>query len=144
MKKIIRKLFPSKEMRAYRKMYRRHRKELVDYAKKIREWDYGWLHDGVIMQIRHMYEYYTAGNNVYQSDESENKIIEQLKHVLDLQNKLDNVWEEWDRGHIQNEDGSIAPTEKSADSYRTVCDKETALYEEIYSYIGKNIQWWWD
>ena len=84
MKKIFRKLFPSKEMRAYNKMYRRHRKELVKHAKETREWDYCWLYDGTIMQIRHMYEYYTASNNVWQSDESLNEIIEQLKHVLDL------------------------------------------------------------
>lgn len=144
MNKFLRKIFPSKEMRAYRKMYRKHRKELIKHAKTIREWDYGYLHDSVMMQIRHMYEYYTAGYNVYQCNESKNQIIEQLKHVLDLNAKFDTLWDDWDRDHIQNEDGSIAATEKSADSYWTVRNKETALYEEIYSYIGKNIEWWWD
>ena len=34
MKKLFRKLFPSKEMRAYNKMRRRQRKQLIEHAKK--------------------------------------------------------------------------------------------------------------
>lgn len=144
MQRFFRKLFPSKEMRAYRKMYRRHKKELVDYAKKIREWDYGYLHDSVMMQIRHMYEYYSAGNNVWQSEESKNQIIEQLKHVLDLNDKFDTVWDDWDRGYIVNDDKSVTPIERSTKTYFEARNNVTKLYEEIYSYIGKNIEWWWD
>lgn len=50
MKKLFKKLFPSKEMRAYNKMYCRHRRELVRLAKTIREWDYCWLYDE---RVRH-------------------------------------------------------------------------------------------
>ena len=64
MKKLFRKFFPNKEQRAFNKMHRRHRKELVKHAKKTCEWDWGWLHDSVIMQIRHIHEYYSEGNNV--------------------------------------------------------------------------------
>ena len=144
MKRLFRKIFSSKEMRAYRKMHRKHRKELIDHAKKTCERDYGWLHTSVIMQIRHMYEYYSAGNNVYQCEESKNEVIKQLKHVLDLVDELDNLWDTWEYDPIKNDDGSITVTEESRNNYRKINDREEELYEEIYSYIGKNIQWWWD
>lgn len=144
MKKLFRKLFPSKEMRAYRKMHRRHRKELVKLAKTIREWDYGWLYDSTIMQIRHMYEYYTARNNVYQSDESLLPLIDSLKHVLDLDNELEHLWDDHVGGHVVNEDGSISATEESAKSFIDRSKREQELYREIYYHIGSNILTWWD
>jgi hypothetical protein len=127
MKKLFRRLFPSKEMRAYRKMRKRQRKELLKLAKETGVWDWSWLHDMVIMQVRHMYEYYTENNNVWQSDETRLPIIEQLKHVLDLNSEIDNLSE--DIGIID---------------YKEFDKKERELYEELYSYIGKYLQWWWD
>ena len=144
MKKLFRKLFPSKEMRAYNKMYRKHRKELVKLAKKDRDWDYGWLDEFVLTKIRHIYEYFSERNNVWQTDETLNDILEQLKHVLDLYEELDHLWDDHIREHINNDDGSITPTEASANSYIKRRNREQELYEEIYSYIGKHIQWWWD
>ena len=142
--KLLKKIFPSKDFRIYRKIHRKHRKELIKHAKETCEFDWGWLHTSVIMQIRHMYEYYSAGNNVWQSEESLNRIIEQLKHVLDLADELEHLWDDWDYEPIKNDDGSITVTEESHDDYRKIGDREEELYEEIYSYIGKNIQWWWD
>lgn len=144
MKKVLKKIFPSKDLRIYRKLHRKHRKELVKHAKETYEFDWGWLYESTIMQIRHMYEYYSAGNNVCQSEESLNQIIEQLKHVLDLADELEHLWDTWDSDYIKNDDGSITATEDSANSYRKISAREQELYEEIYSYIGKNIQWWWD
>ena len=144
MKNLFRKIFPSKEVCAYRKMHRRHRKELMKLAEETREWDWGWLDDAVRIRIKHMYEYFSTGNNVWQTDETRLSIIEQLKHVLDLYDELDHLWDDHTRGHIVNEDGSITPTEASTKSYIEKINREQELYEEIYSYIGKYIQWWWD
>ena len=144
MKKLFKKLFPSKEMRAQNKMHRRHRRELVKLAKTIKEWDYGWLYDSTIMQIRHMYEYYTARNNVYQSDESLLSLIDSLKYVLDLDNELEHLWDDHIRGHVVNEDGSITSTEESAKSFIDKSKREQELYQEIYSHIAYNIMTWWD
>lgn len=142
--RIWKKLFPTKEMRAYRKMHRRHRRELVKLAKEVREWDYGWLYDSTIMQIRHMYEYYSKGNNIWQSEESLNTILEQLKHVLDLHNEMEHLWDDYESNLINNDDGSITVSEEGHKKYVAIKDREQELYEEIYSYIGKYIQWWWD
>lgn len=144
MKKLFRKLFPSKEMRSYNKMYRRHRRELVRLAKTIRELDYSWLYDSTIMQIRHMYEYYTARNNVYQSDESLLSLIDSLKYVLDLDNELEHLWDDHIREHVVNEDDSINTTEESVKSFLDKSKREQELYQEIYSHIAYNIMTWWD
>lgn len=144
MKKLFRKLFPSKEMRAYNKMYRRHRRELVKHAKETREWDWCWLYDSTIMQIQHLYDYYAQGNNVWQCDESRREILEQLAHVLDLNEELEHLWDNYESNIVNNEDGSISVTEEGHKKYSAIRDREQELYEEIYSYIGKWIQWWWD
>ena len=132
------------EMRAYNKMYRRHRKELVKHANETREWDYCWLYDSVIMQIRHMYEYYSEGNNIFQSEESLNTILEQLKHVLDLNDELEHLWDNYESNVIKNDDGSISVSEEGHRQYAAIKDREQKLYEEIFAYIGRFIQYWWD
>lgn len=126
MNRFFRRLFPDKERRAYNRMYRRHRKELVKHAKKTGEWDWCWLHNSVIMQIRHMYEYYSEGNNVWQVDESRLQIVEQLKHVLDLDAEIDRV------------------SNDLSEDFKKREEREQGLYEELYSSIGRNIRWWWD
>lgn len=124
MNNLCRKLFPSKEMRRYRKMHRRHRKELIKLAKETCEYDWYWLHEMVVMQIKHMHEYYVAGDNVWQSDETRLPVIRQLQHVLDLNAEIDCVEDEtW-----------------TLDSQKKINE----LYEELYGSVGKNIQYWWD
>ena len=124
-KRLFRRLFPSKEMRAYNKMHRRHMKELVKHAKETKEYDYYWLHESVILQIRHMLEYYESQNNVWQTDETRIPVINQLRHIIALQEELDNLYTEYD-------------------NFQDECHREEELYKEIYTYIGENIQWWWD
>lgn len=50
-------------------------------------------------------------------------IIEELKHVLDLQEEIE-----------------FAEMDATLESV----DKEQELYEEFYNSIGKNIRKWWD
>jgi hypothetical protein len=131
-------------MRAYRKMHRRHRKELVKLAKQDRDFDWGWLDEFVRTKIKHMYEYFSEGNNVWQTDDTRVPIVEQLKHILDLYDEIDHLWDSHISGHIKNEDGSITPTEESTKSYIKIRNREQELFEEIYSFIGCHIQEWWD
>ena len=146
MGKLLRKLFPSKEIREYNKMHRRHRKELVKLAKETCEWDWSWLHRMVIMQIRHMYEYYSAGNNVWQVDESRLKIVEQLKHILDCDAEIERL--EDDNFGLEiiekyNRIEFVFPDDYNEKIFEK--DKRVAeLYQEIYSSIGRNLQCWWD
>ena len=116
MKKLWKRIFKSKEMRKYTKMYKKHRKTMIRLAKEDQDWDFCFLHELVVTKIKHMYEYYSAGNNIWQSEESLNTILETLAHAIDLAERLD--------------DAAIYEEDK--------------LYKEFYSYIGENIQWWWD
>ena len=146
MNKLFKKLFPNKEMRAYRKMYRRHRKELIKHAKETREWDWGWLHDSIIMQIRHMHEYYSDGNNVWQDDETKLSIIEQLKYILDLEAEIDRMQD--DNYGVEYVHDGDKRTAIYPDDYKERVEqwtkKEQELYEDIYNSIGKNLRLWWD
>lgn len=121
--KIFNQLYWTKEMQHYRKMRRRHKKELVKLAKETREFDWGWLHQMVVMQIKHMHEYYSAGDNVWQIDESRNKIVEQLQQTLEIQAEIEKNDEDFSLNSLKNEE---------------------ELYYRFYSSIGKNILWWWD
>jgi hypothetical protein len=131
MKKLFRRLFPSKEMRAYHKMHRKHRRELIKLAKEDREYDWSYLHDIVMTKIRHMYEYYEAGNNVWQSEESLNKVLSTLKEVIDLDKKWDDAWEEC----VQSD---------ASDRLSIYYDTQEKLAKELYGCIAENMFWWWD
>lgn len=96
------------------------------------------------MQIRHMYEYYTARNNVYQSDESLLSLIDSLKYVLDLDNELEHLWDNHVNDCIVNDDSSIRATEESTKRFIDKSKREQELYREIFYHIADNIMTWWD
>lgn len=146
MNKLFRRLFPPKEMKAFRKMHRRHRKELIKHAKETGEWDWSWLHDSIIMQVRHMLEYYTERNNVWQSDETRLPIIEQLQHILDLEAEIDRMQDDDNGVEYIHENGvckTIFPDDYG-ERIQKWNDKEQELYQELYSSIGRDLRWWWD
>ena len=118
--KRIRNQF-DKEMRAYYKMKRRHRKALIKLAKEDRDFDWEYMHILLITKIRHMYEYFSSGNNVWQTDETLLPIIEELKHVLDLQEEMD----------------------KEVDG-RFYIEKRTEQYKAMYEYVASKMLGWWD
>ncbi len=139
----------SKEMREYRKMHRQHRKELIQLAKNDFEWDWEYLHNIVITKIRHMYEYYSAGNNICQSEESLNRVLYTLKHVLDLQDELDTLWEENNqceatRETINEYTHVVRISDEDAQKIREKHEREAEIYQEIYTHIGQNLLFWWD
>ena len=137
----------SKEYRAYKKMHNKHRKELIKLAKNDFEWDWCFFHELVITKIRHMYEYYKAGNHVFQSEESLTPTIDSLKHVLDLQEEMDHLFDNLPGPEVTfNRDGSMTITysdEASAIRDRAY-EREDEIYEEMYTYIGEHLRGWWD
>lgn len=123
MHRLFNRLFPSKDMREYRKEHRKRRKELVKLAKNSYEFDYGYFHRMVIMQIIHMLEYYSEGHNVLQTDETRLCIVKQLQHILDIESEI-NILEEATSPEAEN--------------------KISELYAELYKSIGENLRNWWD
>lgn len=100
------------------------------------------------MQIKHMYEYYSAGNNVWQADESKLRTVEQLECILDLIYELEEV--ENDNCGLEliyDENDNLIGSIKPDDYDKRIQEQDNQikkLYEEIYSLIGKNIRCWWD
>ena len=119
--KRIRNQF-DKEMRAYYKMRRKHRKELIKLAKEDRDVDWEYLHILVLTKIKHMHEYFSAGNCVWQTDETRLPTIEELKHVLDMQEEMD----------------------KEVAGRVIYIEKREEQYKEMYEYIGSHMLGWWD
>lgn len=121
-----------KEKHAYRKMYKKHRKEMIKLAKEDRDFDWSYLHELVITKIKHMYEYYSAGNNVWQTDETRIPICVQLNHILQLQEEIDHLYDTVDFSSIT--------LGASIDNLK----KESELYKQIYKFIGEHVEEWWD
>jgi hypothetical protein len=147
MNKSIYSKIDRKEKRAYRKMYRKHRKEMIRLAKEDRDFDWSYLHDLVITKIKHMYKYYHDGNNVLQTDETRIPILDQLSYVLDLQYELDHLYDDLEPAIIDySKDGSwtVSRNKESATKVQALLEKESELYKSIYSFIGEHIEEWWD
>ena len=137
-----------KEKRNYHKLHRKHRKTMIKLAKEDKDFDWGYLHTFVITKIKHMYEYYTAGDNVWQTDETLLPIIDSLKHVLDLQDELDNLFKtpvaEIEFDHSLEYITTVKYTDEAKKALKYRYQREQELYKKIYSYIGEHIQYWWD
>lgn len=114
-----------KEYRRYKKMHKRHQKELIKLAKKSADFDFGYMHQYVVMKLKHMYEYYKAGDNVWQCQESLDCVLDTLKHALELADKIDNIW-------------------IYADNDTNWGQVECNAYKEFYTYIGEHCLYWWD
>jgi len=102
---------------------------VTNHAKESMEFDWLYLHEVILLYLKHMQEYYNAGNNVWQADESKNEILDQLKEVLDVQKEIEDL------------EDSLEFLINSPQKY---LDKETELYEKFYNLIGKYIRNWWD
>lgn len=100
----------------YKKLQKKHTKELVKMARKTKDFDYGFFHELVMKQIHNMYEMYSDRECVLQVDESRLEIVNQLKEIIDLNNKL---------------------------SVTVSYEDEKDVLKQIYTKIGENIMYWW-
>lgn len=104
-------------IKKYKKLQKKHTKELVKIARKTKDFDYGFFHDLVMKQIQNMYEMYSDRECILQVDESRLEIVNQLREIIDLNNKL---------------------------TVATLPEDEDAILNQIYTKIGENIMYWWD
>ena len=120
-----------KELRAYKKRRKETRKKLKRMAKTYRPWDWGYLQDFIKVIIDDMYDYYNEGVNVWQAESSRLKVVNQLLKAQDLLDETDK---------FENMDYKIEDF-KSVDDYLAA---EQKAYDDFYTFLGKNIRWWWD
>ena len=143
----IKKRIPTAEMRAYRRLHRRHRKQLVKLARNTYEWDWRYLHDAVILIVKQFYEYYSEGNNVWQVDESKDQILKQLKQIIELDKEIEETtYADLGIKYEKTEDGGLVMSKPEEARELLAANEEELqkLYEELYSSIGENLRWWWD
>lgn len=144
MKKLLQKMLPAKDDVAAVRMQHRHRRELVKMSRQSYDFSSAYLDEFVHVKIKHMHEYFSTCNDIWQTEETRQQILEQLQHVLDLWKEIDTVWENYGNSIIRNEDNSIAKNKRNAVLYLEALTREGELYKEIYSYIGEWIQFWED
>ena len=113
------------------KMHKRHRKEQVKRAKNFHEWMWWDLHDDIIQRIEHMLEYYKAGDNVWQCEESRIKIILDLEEILNINKQIIDIEQSQD----------LAQTMEDYQKEQSDINK---LYLKMYKKIGQRIQHWFD
>ena len=104
-------------IKKYRKLQKKHTKKLVKVAKRTKDFDYMYFHRLVMKQIHNMYEMYSDRECVLQVDESRLEIVNQLKEIIEMNNKL---------------------------SVTVSYEDEKDVLEQIYTKIGENIMYWWD
>lgn len=104
-------------IKKYRKLQKKHTKKLVKVAEKTKDFDYMYFHRLVMAQIQNMYELYMNRDVIWQVDESRQQIVDQLKEIIDLNDKIE-----------------------ASTSY----EDEEKLLKQIYTKIGENIMCWWD
>lgn len=110
---------------AYKKAQKKRRKKLVEIVRKDQEWDWEYLHRLIVQKLKNMLDYYDRGDNVWQDGLSRVKKIRQIKHALDLENKVYNA-----------EFEDIARL--------GVGEYERRAMKKFYNYLGNHIQGWWD
>ena len=159
-KKLLRRIFPDKEMRNYRSKFKKRKQKLINYIKKeYTEYngEAAFL-DMNKMMLENYLEYYATGDNVWQSDESLLPTIDQLKECLALFNKLiedkyTDAAHEFADAHVAHVKEGIYYTSKwdSDESYEAWQDmlyaaeeEKTADYKTAFEMIGKYCRGWWD
>lgn len=132
------------------KIAKAHRKERMKIAKNSVDYDWLDMHDYVCKSILHMCEYYEDKENVAQCEEEREKtlnsllkakqmIIEFDKYEADYYEKLkDECWV------IKNGICISATDESIKETVNEHSKREEEFYKNLYSYIGENLQLWWD
>lgn len=127
----------------YKKLRDKTRKALRYYCDTWEPWDYGWLEDSIITQIKGMRDYYQAALNIGDSEESRLYIC---NHLLEL-------WDQY-KGTSQDIlvaddlDDVVTPTSLTReDFYERYKEEYLATeqkFQDFWSYFIKNYRQLWD
>ena len=108
------------------------RKKMKKLIKTYGPWEWGYVHDFIILAVNDMYEFYNEGDNVWQSDDSRLETVNQLLKAKELIDEVD----KFENGERKFEDFL-----KKGENY---LEAEQKAYDDFYTYLGKYIRWWWD
>lgn len=121
-------------IRRYRKAQKKYEKQLIRYIKE-EEKPYDWFSivEILIKMIKRRLDYYSCGDNVWQTDESREPIIETLKIAYYLGMEA-----------VARDD--ITPNTKGWTTEDFVADDKEVenAYVKFFSYVAENMRSLWD
>ena len=121
-------------IRRYRKAQKKYEKQLIRYIKE-EEKPYDWFSivEILIKMIKRRLDYYSCGDNVWQTDESREPIVETLKIAYYLGMEA-----------VARDD--LTPNIKGWTTEDFVADDKEVenAYVKFFSYVAENMRSWWD
>ena len=161
---ILKALAPTrKEKRAFKKMRRKHKKELRKLIKEDVPWNWECLHELIVLKIKQTYEYFEAGNCIIQAKEGVTKVLQSINKVLNILNQMNhcddayNAYNEqypmpFPRFELCGEDGLYKivfdePDEIHKERHRIWTESKenyAKLFEKFYKELGKQMPKWFD
>lgn len=112
----LKRYFTEPEYRAFCKMRSRHRRELVKLAKHSNDFDYEYIHELVVLKLKHFLEYYSANNNVWMDEDTRHEIINSLEICLNANNEI----------------------------LESLSFSDTERFKKFYNLVAEYITFWWD
>lgn len=121
-------------LRRYRKAQKKYEKQLISYIKE-EEKPYDWFSmvEILIKMIKRRLDYYSCGDNVWQTDEACKSVVETLKIAYQL--GVDAIARD-----------NIIPNAKNC-TYADVVEDDKQVqdaYIKFFSYVAANMRSWWD
>ena len=121
-------------VRRYRKAQKKYEKQLIHYIKE-EEKPYDWFSmvEILIKMIKRRLDYYSCGDNVWQTDESREPIVETLNTAYHLGMEA-----------VARDD--MAPNIKDWTTEDFIVDDKEVqeAYVKFFSYVAANMRSWWD
>lgn len=118
----------------YRKAQKKYEKQLIRYIKE-EEKPYDWFSivEILIKMIKRRLDYYSCGDNVWQTDETRDPIVETLRTAYRLGMEA-----------VARDD--MAPNIKDWTTEDFIADDKEVqeAYVKFFSYIAANMRSWWD
>lgn len=142
----------SKEFKRFWKAEKKYKKALIKYIKKEESsYDSYQFPAIIMMMLKRRLEYYTQGDNVWQSEDSQKLVIKSLEKAVSLgEYALDDYnfyyedekeyFKRMDHDHLDIKDYPHHTIEEKVAMFK----KERQAYSDWFSYIGEHFDEWWD
>lgn len=142
----------SKEYKRFLKAEKRYKKALIKYIKKEENsFDSYQIPVILMMMLKRRLEYYTQGDNVWQSEDSQKLVIQSLEKAVSLGKYAmdeNNFRFEDEKEYLKKkEHGPLKfqdyPYHTLEEKYEML-EKERTAYKQWFVYIAEHLNEWWD
>ena len=127
-----------------------YKRSLIKYIKKEESsYDSYQFPEIIMMMLKRRLDYYTQGDNVWQCEDSQAKMIKSLTKAVSLGESAmnaENFQFEDEKDWFKNcEKGPLTEFPKhTSEEIISMFEKEVKAYKKWFSYIGEHFDEWWD